>query len=506
MADALPSAPGPVPAPAVPVATDAPTTAAGEDDQPKLKKCKYAIQFGYCGAKYHGLQTNALPTHMTIEDVLIQALHKAGLITDCNMDNPFNKIGWQRASRTDKGVSALRNLASAKLLKQPDGDEAAVQRINSFLPADIRVYGLQPVTSSFNSYLNCTGREYEYYLPTFALLTKSEFQELIPRSVGPLEPTRDEMNEAPLPKPFTSDTTAAVDDAGGNDADDDLGEAGGGKRGRGPRDDNDASAGQKAAKTEGDGAAAADASASPAAAVDGSAASEKFFMFQSCPPDVMARLRAHRVGAEVVEKARALFRFYEGTQSFHNFTPRGHPSNPKMMRYMRKIRMSDPFVVRASMQTGELLEDSEASSESTVELEFVRIELDGQSFMLNQIRKMIGTVSMVLSGGLDGGWLRQCLEKSTIRGMPMAPANGLFLVNLFFERYNFGLVRIQSEGCNAADRKEIVMANMPADRVDHVRRRVLASIVRQELAHDIFGRWMRGTRFIANLAWKLEFE
>uniref|UniRef100_A0A7S1W8C8 Pseudouridine synthase I TruA alpha/beta domain-containing protein n=1 Tax=Neobodo designis TaxID=312471 RepID=A0A7S1W8C8_NEODS len=466
-------------------------------DKPKLQKAKYAVQFGYCGAGYHGLQTNADPTHPTVEDVLMGALHKAGLVADSNMDDPFHKLGWQRASRTDKGVSALRNLASAKLLRQLDGDEAAVDRVNQFLPDAIRLYGLQPVTASFNSHLHCTGREYEYYLPTYALLPKATFQELLPTSLAPAEPSREMADEPPVPKPFASDTIVAADDA--DDAD---GEPEGGagknnntnKRNRRGGDRNDRGD-TKAARAEDGPAAAADASSS-----------EKFFMFKSIPPDAAARLRAHRITPDALERARALFRMYEGTQSFHNFTPKGDPSDARMTRFMRKIRVSDPLIVRASLQTGELVGDDVANDDNVVELEFVRVELDGQSFMMNQIRKMIGTVCTILAAGLDAGDMRSCLEKSVQRGMPMAPANGLFLVDLFFDRYNYTLERIQGEGSNARDRQPIVMANVPTSRVDHVRRRVLASIVREELAHDIFGRWMRGTRFIAKLAWGMDLE
>jgi tRNA pseudouridine38-40 synthase len=461
------------------------------DATAKLKKVKCAVQFGYCGAGFHGLQSNGLAAHPAIEDALVSALHKAGLITNDNMDDPFHKLAWQRASRTDKGVSALRNLISVKLLRLPGDPDAVVDKVNSFLPKAIRVYGLQPVTASFSSHLHCTGREYEYYLPTFCLLAKDAFAELMSHDLAPQNPTAEMMNQDPQPKPFESLSTVAAEAAG--DGFDDCGdEPSGAKRPR-PRSPKPPPP-TTAPPVE-------------ATSADEAITSEnmRYFMFRSIPAEAMKRLRQYRLPQATLARARELFRMMQGSQHFHNFTPKGNPADPATKRFMRKISVSDPFIVYAGRDTGNLLTEAEAAAlppSDVVETEWVRVELDGQSFMLNQIRKMIGTVSAILAAGLDGGFLRSCLEPSVRRGMPMAPANGLFLVDLFFERYNSSLSRIQSGGqTNASDRGQLVMADIAAHRVDEVRRQVLASILREELAQDISGRWLRGTRFVTNLAW-----
>lgn len=479
------SQPEPTPAPVVAptegaaAAATAPDASGDAAPKTKLKKLKYAIAFGYCGAGYHGLQSNADPTNPAIEDVIVPALHKAGLISDDNMEGAtLKKIGWQRASRTDKGVSALRNLASAKLLSQPDGDEAAIVRINTFLPPAIKVFGLQPVTAGFNSHLHCTGRVYQYYLPTYGLLPQADFQALLPPSIAPSNPSKEMMDEG----------YAEPDD------DDDRRPQVGEKRSRGGRDDVDA------ANAEAEKTAAAAASQPADAAADNAAAAappqqqghgERFYMFQSIPPDAMARLRAYRITPETLELARGYFRMYGGTQSFHNFTPKGRSSDPSMMRYMRHVTVSDPFL---------------ATSSSGAETEFVRIEVDGQSFMLNQIRKMIGTVMVILAAGLDGGFLRSTLDAKVHKAMPMAPANGLFLEDLFFDKYNYTLERIQGAGSNAVAKQPIVMAKCSPDSVEAVRAIVLRSIADEEAGKDVTGRWMRGIRFICRLSWNMDVE
>ena len=83
----------------------------------KAPKRKYAIIHGYNGHDFCGNQKNK--EVRTVEGVLETSLFKARYISECNFGN-LSKIGWMRASRTDKGVSAVMNVVSCKLHKYPD--------------------------------------------------------------------------------------------------------------------------------------------------------------------------------------------------------------------------------------------------------------------------------------------------------------------------------------------------------------------------------------------------
>ncbi|CAL7944338.1 unnamed protein product [Xylocopa violacea] len=74
------------------------------------------------------------------------------------------EIKFQRAARTDKGVSAVRQIVSLKL-----PDHVNKEDINAHLPEDIKIFGIKRVTKSFNSKNKCDARTYRYVLPTFAL-------------------------------------------------------------------------------------------------------------------------------------------------------------------------------------------------------------------------------------------------------------------------------------------------------------------------------------------------
>lgn len=137
-----------------------------------VAKRKVALMVGYDGTKYHGLQRNVGVE--TLSDVLERALHGAGAISNENLGF-LEKIKWQVAARTDRGVSAAGNMVSAKLLFQKDEQERGeafdktVDRVNAGLPDEVRLFGIKYVTNSFSARNSCEERWYEYMLPTSAL-------------------------------------------------------------------------------------------------------------------------------------------------------------------------------------------------------------------------------------------------------------------------------------------------------------------------------------------------
>lgn len=128
----------------------------------KIKKKNHAILLGYLGKDYYGMQRN--PGMKTIEEDFVTALLKADLITTEHFKN-IRLINFQRAARTDKGVSAIRQIVSLKL---PEKSDKTV--INKFLPDVIKVFGIKRVTKGFNSKNQCDARTYRYIIPTFAFV------------------------------------------------------------------------------------------------------------------------------------------------------------------------------------------------------------------------------------------------------------------------------------------------------------------------------------------------
>lgn len=84
------------------------------DPADRIKRKKSVILLSYCGANYYGMQRN--PGMQTIEEELFKAMLKHKWITEDSFDQ-VQIACFQRAARTDKGVSAARQVCSVKLRK-----------------------------------------------------------------------------------------------------------------------------------------------------------------------------------------------------------------------------------------------------------------------------------------------------------------------------------------------------------------------------------------------------
>lgn len=84
------------------------------DPSERIKRKKSVILLGYSGVNYFGMQRN--PDMVTIEEELLKALLKNKWINEEGFNAP-QQIQFQRAARTDKGVSAAQQIVSLKLRK-----------------------------------------------------------------------------------------------------------------------------------------------------------------------------------------------------------------------------------------------------------------------------------------------------------------------------------------------------------------------------------------------------
>lgn len=130
---------------------------------PRYKRRKIAIFFAYCGVGYQGMQKN--PGAKTIEGDLEEALYFSGAVPEPDRGRP-KRFDWARSARTDKGVSAVGQVVSGRFYVDPPG---FVERLNSNLSPQIRIFGYKRVTPSFNAKKYCDRRRYVYLIPVFAL-------------------------------------------------------------------------------------------------------------------------------------------------------------------------------------------------------------------------------------------------------------------------------------------------------------------------------------------------
>lgn len=133
-----------------------------EVDGKRVPKRKIAMLIGYNGKDYYGLQINK--GMRTIESDILKALTEVECTPQEHADIP-QKMSFQRACRTDKGVSAVCNVLSMKIVTDI---ENLIEKINSKLSPQIRVFGYKRTTKGFDSKNYVDSRTYMYICPTYA--------------------------------------------------------------------------------------------------------------------------------------------------------------------------------------------------------------------------------------------------------------------------------------------------------------------------------------------------
>jgi tRNA pseudouridine38-40 synthase len=125
--------------------------------------------------------------------------------------------------------------------------------------------------------------------------------------------------------------------------------------------------------------------------------------------------QAYRVTSELLQKTKDMLARYCGSHSFHNFTVRMSSGDLSAKRFIIGVEVGEPFVRGG--------------------LEWVSVRFHGQSFMLHQIRKMVGLVVMAVRLGVGPEIVNRCYEPAKVN-IPRAPALGLLLDKAIFTQYN----------------------------------------------------------------------
>lgn len=126
-------------------------------------------------------------------------------------------------------------------------------------------------------------------------------------------------------------------------------------------------------------------------------------------------LEEYRLSTDTLKHANRLFSCYKGTHNFYNFTSQKGPKDPSANRYIMEMYCEEPFVKEG--------------------VEFAIVKIKGQSFMLHQIRKMIGLVIAVMKGYAPESVMERSWGELKV-DIPKAPGLGLVLETVHFEKYN----------------------------------------------------------------------
>ncbi|XP_039060039.1 tRNA pseudouridine synthase A-like [Hibiscus syriacus] len=121
-------------------------------------------------------------------------------------------------------------------------------------------------------------------------------------------------------------------------------------------------------------------------------------------------------GEEEKERFNRILNHYVGSHNFHNFTTRMKAEDPAAHRYIVSFHANKVVTVEG--------------------IDFVKCEAVGQSFMLHQIRKMIGVAVAIMRNCTPESLIKTALRKAVHINVPTAPEVGLYLDECIFSSYN----------------------------------------------------------------------
>lgn len=128
---------------------------------------RYFLQLSYNGASYHGWQIQ--PNASSVQETMDKALSTI-------LGESVSVVG---AGRTDTGVHARSFMLHFDSEKENLHNEHLVYRLNRFLPADIAIQEIFPVTPDAHARFSALSRTYKYFISTikdpFATSTSYEF-------------------------------------------------------------------------------------------------------------------------------------------------------------------------------------------------------------------------------------------------------------------------------------------------------------------------------------------
>nr|ODN89350.1 tRNA pseudouridine(38-40) synthase [Cryptococcus depauperatus CBS 7855] len=180
------------------------------------------------------------------------------------------------------------------------------------------------------------------------------------------------------------------------------------------------------------------------------------------------RKRTWRVDEKTLSRFRDIIAEYKGTHNFYNYTV-GKPFNDRAVkRYMIKLEVKDPKVYG--------------------EIEWISVQIHGQSFMLHQIRKMISMAMLACRTGSPPSLLPETFGPKKIH-VPKAPPLGLLLEAPQFGVYNDRITRKLN---GITEHRDPVNFGLYQDEMYAFKVKWIYEMLRkEELEKHVFHKWMQ---------------
>lgn len=405
-----------------------PTTIASDtntniDINTTTMKRKVAILLGYVGTNYIGFQMNNF--QKTIQSELELALYTNQYIQISNFGYP-QKYNWSTSGRTDKGVHACAQVISMKIELQQDNEaqqKLSNEELQKLTKREKLLYeqkqhkeSLDTVRIKLNKTLPNDIQIFDIVRTTRTFCAKTardkvRYQYMIPSFL------------LLSPKQIRIIMDRILDI---NNDNDDTNNAKNNDTNQNNHDDDD------------------EASTSSSILPTETLSIEQIRQLQK-------ELYSIRVTKEQLQTLQKSLKVYEGTHSFHNFSRRVNADEARASRYIVSFHVEEPII----------FDNHNNDTNELSAIEWIPTNVIGQSFLLNQIRKMVCLAVDVTRGCLESQesnqstinnnnydgvkFIQNALKKDNNTRLSQAPAQGLFLEMSYYDHYNRKIIQTNPE-------------------------------------------------------------
>ncbi|ORX94955.1 tRNA pseudouridine synthase [Basidiobolus meristosporus CBS 931.73] len=171
--------------------------------------------------------------------------------------------------------------------------------------------------------------------------------------------------------------------------------------------------------------------------------------------------KGYRVSADQLERIKGMLSRYVGTHNYHNYTVGKSYEDKSANRYIISFQCGEPTLIN--------------------DMEWLSFRIHGQSFMIHQIRKMMGMIILTIRTGSSLELVERSFGQVKMN-IPKAPGLGLLLEEPVFATYN----RKSSEKERPSISFEAYRENIDAFKNTHI----YPSIVHTECQEKQFDQWI----------------
>ncbi|KAJ1642410.1 tRNA pseudouridine synthase 1 [Coemansia erecta] len=182
----------------------------------------------------------------------------------------------------------------------------------------------------------------------------------------------------------------------------------------------------------------------------------------------MAVKRAYRAPQERLQFVRDALAKYVGTHDFRNFTVTRGCTESNSKRFIHSFTASDPMIIRGG--------------------EWISLKVKGQSFMLHQIRKMVGLVVLMARAGAPLSLIDALFNGPRVN-VPKAPGLGLLLEQPVFDSYNRKAASQRKDASSDLVTFEPYLKEIEGFKQKYI----YDAIVDTEMADGVFDWWVQST-------------